>query len=140
LLPLAEALQRLGSEAAWIVHGDGLDEITTAGVTEVAELKDGKIRSFRITPEEAGLPRVSSDALKGGDADHNAAALKAVLEGRAGPYRDIALLNAAAALIVAGKADDLKAGVALAAAAVDEGKARAVLDRLVAVSNEEVKE
>lgn len=140
LLPLAEALQRLGGEAAWIVHGDGLDEITTAGVTEVAELKDGKIRSFRITPEEAGLPRVSSDALKGGDADHNAAALKAVLEGRAGPYRDIALLNAAAALIVAGKADDLKSGVALAAAAVDEGKARAVLDRLVAVSNEEVKE
>jgi anthranilate phosphoribosyltransferase len=133
--PLAHVLQDLGCEAAWVVHGDGLDEMTLTGATKVAELKNGVVRTFEITPEDAGLPRADAAALKGGDAEHNAGALRALLDGTAGAYRDITLLNAAAALIIAGKADTLKDGVALAAQSIDSGKAKAALDRLVAVSN-----
>ena len=117
------------------MHGDGLDEMTLTGATKIAELKDGVVRTFEITPEDAGLSRVDGAALKGGDAEHNAAALRALLDGTPGAYRDITLLNAAAALIIAGKADTLKEGVALAAQSIDSGKAKAALDRLIAVSN-----
>ncbi len=133
--PLAHVLNDLGCEAAWVVHGDGLDEMTLTGVTKVAELKDGKVRTFEVTPEDAGLPRADAAALKGGDAEHNARALRALLEGTQGAYRDITLLNSAAALIVAEKASTLREGVAMAAESIDSGKALATLDRLVAVSN-----
>src|ERR1700716_4232971 len=112
--PLAQVLKNLGAESIWVVHGsDGLDEITLTGPTYVAALEDGNIRTFDVAPEEAGLKRVSGDALKGGDADAHAIALQSVLDGKASAFRDVALLNAAAALIVAGKAGDLKEGVAL---------------------------
>jgi len=133
--PLAHVLKELGSETIWVVHGDGLDEMTTAGVTKVSALENGEIRSFEISPEEAGLERATADELKGGDAAHNARALRNVLEGEKNPYRDIALLNAGAALIVAGRANALGEAVELARRSIDEGKAMAALDRLVAVSN-----
>jgi anthranilate phosphoribosyltransferase len=133
--PMAQVLNNLGSESVWVVHGsDGLDEITTAGPTSVAELKGGKIRNFEITPEDAGLPRAQPGALKGGDATENAKALLDVLKGKKGAFRDVAVLNAAAALIVAGRAKDLKEGVALAAKSIDSGEAEGRLDRLIAVS------
>ncbi|MCC0003485.1 MAG: anthranilate phosphoribosyltransferase [Methylobacteriaceae bacterium] len=136
LVSMAETLRTLGSERVWLVHGsDGLDEMTTTGVTHVVELKDGNIHAFDITPEDAGLKRATLADLKGGDPSHNAAALTAVLDGAHGPYRDIAILNSAAALIVAGKAANLTEGAALAARSIDEGRARAALARLVAVSN-----
>ncbi|MFT0875284.1 anthranilate phosphoribosyltransferase [Rhodopseudomonas sp. G2_2311] len=134
--PLAQVLKNLGAEAVWVVHGsDGLDEITLSGTTAVAELKNGEITSFEISPEEAGLPRAPADALKGGDAQANAVALRAVLEGMPGPYRDVALLNAAATLVVAGKAKDLKEGVALGTQSIDSGAAEARLKKLIAVSS-----
>ena len=118
------------------MHGsDGLDEITLTGPTFVAALENGHIRSFEVTPEEAGLPRAGADALKGGDADANAIALQSVLEGRPSPFRDVALLNAAAALMVAGRAANLKAGVTLGARSLDSGAAAARLKHLIAVSN-----
>ena len=136
LEPLAHVFHNLGSEKVWLVHGsDGLDEMTTTGATWVSALEDGKVRSFEVTPEEAGLARANPADLKGGDPAHNAAALRAVLDGANSAYRDIAVFNAAAALIVAGKADGLKHGAAVAAEAIDSGRARAVLERLVAVSN-----
>jgi anthranilate phosphoribosyltransferase len=128
LEPVAEALQRLGSVSAWVVHGsDGLDELTITGPSEVAILAGGKIERRIVTPEDAGLPRATLSDIQGGDPAHNAAALTHLLDGETGAYRDIVLLNAAAALMVAGKADSLKAGVALAAAAIDGGHARALL-------------
>ncbi|WP_346294765.1 anthranilate phosphoribosyltransferase [Rhodopseudomonas sp. P1] len=134
--PLAQVLKNLGAEAVWVVHGsDGLDEITLSGTTAVAELKNGEITSFEISPEDAGLPRAPADALKGGDAQANAVALRAVLEGMPGPYRDVALLNAAATLVVAGKAKDLKEGVALGTQSIDSGAAEARLKKLIAVSS-----
>ena len=134
--PLAEVLKNLGAESIWVVHGsDGLDEITLTGPTTVAALENGSIRSFEVTPEQAGLPRADIGALKGGDADANAVALRSVLEGEPSAYRDVALLNAAAALIVAGKAKDLKEGVAIGAKTLDSGAAAARLKQLVAVSN-----
>jgi anthranilate phosphoribosyltransferase len=133
--PLAHVLKGLGTEAAWVVHGDGLDELTTAGPTRVAELRDGEVRSFEVLPEDVGLPRVAPADLKGGDAMRNAEALRAVLDGVKGPYRDIVLLNAGAAILVAGKARSLQDGIALAAAAIDGGKARAALTKLAEVSN-----
>ena len=136
LEPLAHVFLNLGSEKVWLVHGsDGLDEMTTTGASYVSALEDGKVRSFEVTPEEAGLPRANPADLKGGDPAHNAAALRAVLDGAKSAYRDIAVFNAAAALIVAGKAEGLKQGAAVAAEAIDSGRARAVLERLVAVSN-----
>jgi anthranilate phosphoribosyltransferase len=134
--PLAHVLKNLGSERAIVVHGsDGLDEITTSGPTAVASLDNGVVRAFEITPEEVGIERVDPVALRGGDAAANAAALRAVLEGKKGPLRDVAIFNAAAALVVAGKASDLKSGVALARQTVDSGEAEATLNRLIAVSN-----
>jgi anthranilate phosphoribosyltransferase len=136
--PLAEVLQNLGAESAWVVHGsDGLDEITLTGPTAVAALHDGQIRTFEITPEDAGLARADADALKGGDATANAVALRAVLDGKPGAYRDVALINAAAALIIAGEAKTLKDGVALGVKSLDSGAAAKRLERLVEVSNAE---
>jgi anthranilate phosphoribosyltransferase len=133
--PLAHVLKGLGSEAVWIVHGDGLDEMTTAGVTQVAALEDGEVRTFEISPEDVGLALVQPEELKGGDAVHNAKALRAVLEGERNAYRDIAVLNAAGALTVSGRARSLADGVMLAQASIDQGKALAALDGLVSVSN-----
>ncbi|MGB5904182.1 MAG: anthranilate phosphoribosyltransferase [Xanthobacteraceae bacterium] len=134
--PLAQVLKNLGAKSIWVVHGsDGLDEITLTGPTFVAALEGGNIRTFEVTPDDAGLPRANGDALKGGDADANAVALKGVLDGKPGAYRDVALLNAAAALIVAGRAKDLKEGVAIGAKALDSGAAAERLKQLIAVSN-----
>lgn len=135
VLPIANVLKELGSENVWVVYGDGLDEMTTAGTSNIAALQNGEITEFEITPEEVGLKRVAFDELKGGDAQHNAAALLRVLEGEAGAYRDIVLLNAGAALVIAGKAKDIKEGIALAAHSIDSGAAKAKLDKLIAVSN-----
>jgi anthranilate phosphoribosyltransferase len=135
--PLAHVLKNLGSTRVWIMHGsDGLDELTTTGSSRVAELKDGNISTFEVTPEDVGLPRASAADLKGGDPDENTAALRALLDGETGPYRDIVALNAAASLVVAGKAPTLKAGVQIAGDAIASGAAKAALDKLVAVSNE----
>lgn len=133
--PLAHVLKGLGTEAAWVVHGDGLDEMTLTGKTVVAELRDGNVRTFEVSPEDAGLAPVEASALKGGDAEHNAAALRALLDGTKGAYRDITLLNAGAGLVVAGKADSLKKGAAMAASSIDSGSAKATLGKLIAVSN-----
>jgi len=132
---MAEVLGRLGAERAWVVHGAGIDELTTVGASTVAEFKDGKVTSFEIVPEDAGLARATLDEIKGGEPAHNAALMRGVLAGERGPLRDIVLLNSAAALIVAGKAGDLRAGVALAAESLDRGAAQRVLERLVAETN-----
>lgn len=138
LEPLAEVLRNAGATRAWVVHGsDGLDEMTTTGPTSVAALEDGAIRLFEVTPEEAGLPRADAADLRGGDPEHNAAALRAVLAGACTPYRDIALLNAAGALVVAGRAASLREGVERGARALDEGRAAETLARLVAASQAE---
>ncbi|MDA8231727.1 MAG: anthranilate phosphoribosyltransferase [Magnetospirillum sp.] len=134
--PVAEVLGRLGAERAWVVHGsDGLDELTTCGPSLVAELRDATVEMFEITPEDAGLPRARPDDLKGGDAARNAGALRALLDGAPGPYRDIVLLNSAAALMVAGKTDHIRSAVAMAAQAIDSGRALGVLNRMVAITN-----
>jgi len=134
--PLAHVLKNLGSEHAWVVHGsDGLDEITTSGVTYVASLDKGDVTTFEIQPEDVGLARIKPEALRGGDAEENATALSAVLDGKHNAFRDVAVFNAAAGLIVAGRAVDLKDAVTKAAASIDSGEARRRLDRLVAVSN-----
>jgi anthranilate phosphoribosyltransferase len=136
IVPMAETLGRLGSTRAWVVHGsDGLDELTTTGASFVAELNNGTVRTFEVRPEDAGLARAEAAALKGGDAAHNAQALRGVLTGTPGAYRDIVLLNAAAALIVAGKAPDMVSGVAMAAQSIASGKANAALTALVAITN-----
>ena len=135
LEPLVEVLGRLGAARAWTVHGEGLAELTTTGPTEVAEWRDGSVRRFQITPADAGLPVADIESLRGGDAETNAEALRALLNGAAGPYRDIVLLNAAAALVVADVAGDLKAGVAIAARAIDDGKAAAALDALARITS-----
>lgn len=135
LEPMAETLRELGSERALIVHGaDGLDEITTTGPTHAAMLADGKVTVLDLTPEEVGLPRVSLDALKGGDGPANAAALQNLLSGALGAYRDIALFNAAGALIVAGAAANWTTAIEAARASIDDGRAKAALDRMVAAS------
>ncbi|WIY70751.1 anthranilate phosphoribosyltransferase [Aquidulcibacter paucihalophilus] len=140
LEPLAEVLGRLGATRAWTVHGQGLDELTTTGETEVAEWKDGTVRRFTVTPEDAGLPRASLDALRGGDAEENAAALRALLDGAKGAYRDIVLLNAAAALVVADRAADLAEGAVMAAAVIDDGRAAKALADLVEATNAVIEE
>ncbi len=134
--PLAQVLKNLGAESVWVVHGsDGLDEITLTGPTFVAALENGNIRTFEVTPDDGGLPLATAAELKGGDAEANANALRDVLEGKKNAYRNVALMNAAAALIVAGKAKDLEEGVALGTKALDTGAALDRLKRLVAVSN-----
>jgi anthranilate phosphoribosyltransferase len=136
LEPMAHVLAELGTERAWLVHGsDGIDEITTTGPTHVVELNGGQVRRFKIAPEDAGLPRAAADDLKGGDAEANAAAIRAMVGGQHGPYRDIVLLNAGAALVVAGKAVDLRTGATTAAQAIDGGRAKQALERLVAITN-----
>jgi anthranilate phosphoribosyltransferase len=133
--PMARTLGNLGCEAAWVVHGsDGLDELTTTGPSYVAELKNGKVSTFEVTPEDAGLGRAKPEDLKGGAPEFNAQALRDLFDGQAGPYRDVVLLNSAAALMVAGKASSLTEGAAMAAQAIDEGKAKSTLDKLVAVT------
>jgi len=129
--PLARVLGALGAERAWVAHGDGLDELTTTGPTQVAEWRDGSVRLFTIDPETVGLPRAKAADLAGGDPPANAAAIRALLKGATGPYRDIVLLNAAAALLVADRAETLRDGVALAAAAIDEGSALKALEQLI---------
>jgi anthranilate phosphoribosyltransferase len=134
--PLANVLKNLGSEHVWVVHGsDGLDEITTSGPTHVAALENDTVRTFEITPEEVGLQRVKPDALRGGDAKDNASALVEVLKGKIGAFREVAIFNAAAGLIVAGRAKDLKQAIALASQSVDSGEAHDRLERLIAISN-----
>ncbi|NJR13259.1 MAG: anthranilate phosphoribosyltransferase [Phyllobacteriaceae bacterium] len=135
LEPMAEALRDLGSETVWVVHGDGMDEMTTSAHTEIAALERGTIRRFAVTPEDAGLARVGKDALKGGDSAENARALRGVLQEAEGAFRDIALLNAGAALIVAGAAADLHDGVAKARQSIASGAALHALETLVEVSN-----
>lgn len=134
---IAEALGLLGAERAWVVAGaDGLDELTTTTHSFVSELKDGAVRHFKIEPEDADLPRAAPPDLKGGGPEENAAALTRLLDGECGPYRDIAILNAAAALIVGGRAQTLRDGARLAADSIDSGRARVALAKLVAISNE----
>jgi anthranilate phosphoribosyltransferase len=136
LEPLTQVLKDLGTERVWTVHGsDGLDEITTTGPTHVVALENGAIRRFTITPEEVGLARAKPEDLKGADPEHNAAQLRAVLEGAHTPYRDVAILNAAAALVVAGAATGLREGVERASKAVDSGAAKTTLERLIKISN-----
>jgi anthranilate phosphoribosyltransferase len=136
LEPMAQVLRELGSKRVWVVHGsDGLDEATTTGPTFAAELKNGGIHCFEIGPEDAGLPRASLASLSGGDPATNAAALREVLAGAKNAYRDIAVFNAAIALVIAGKAVDLRQGATLAAAAIDEGRAAGTLATLIRVSN-----
>jgi anthranilate phosphoribosyltransferase len=135
--PVAKVLLTLGAERAWVVHGfGGLDEISPAGETRVAAIEDGAVRVFTIEPQDAGLPRHVIDKIKGGDAAHNAEALRRVLGGEPSAYRDTVLLNAGAALVVAGKVETLAAGAELAAALIDAGKAAERLERLIAVSNQ----
>jgi anthranilate phosphoribosyltransferase len=135
LEPLAEVLGRLGAIRAWTVHGQGLDELTVTGETEVAEWKDGAVRRFTVTPEDAGLARHDISAIRGGDAEENAAALRALLDGATGAYRDVVLLNAAAALVVADRAADLAEGAVQAAAVIDDGRASKALAALVEATN-----
>ncbi len=137
--PLGEVLKSLGHERAWVVHGaDGMDELSATGPSVVAELKEGAVSTFEVTPEQAGLARASLAELKGGDGAHNALAMKAMLGGDTGPFRDAVLLASAAGLVVAGKAGDLQEGVAMAAEAVDGGAAQGVLEQLIAITNEKV--
>ncbi len=136
IFPMAETLQQLGTEKAWLVHGsDGTDEITICGATSVAALEDGKIRSREIHPEDAGLPVHNFRDILGGTPEENAAALSALLDGAEGAYRDAVLLNAAAALVVADKVDDLKTGVALARESIDSGKAKHAVETLARITS-----
>jgi anthranilate phosphoribosyltransferase len=136
IFPMAETLQQLGTEKAWLVHGsDGTDEITICGPTAVAALEDGKIKSREIHPEDAGLPVHHFRDILGGTPEENAAALSALLDGETGAYRDAVLLNAAAALVVADKAGDLKEGVAMARESIDSGKAKKALETLARITS-----
>ncbi len=135
LLPMAHVLKNLGSEHAWLTHGDGMDEITVTGTTKVVELKDGMVSEFEIEPADAGVAIHSVEDLKGGNAAYNAAALKGVLNGDKNAYRDMVLMNAGAGMLVGGLASDLKEGAKIAAESIDSGKAKQTLSNLVAVSN-----
>ena len=136
---MARALMLLGSKRAWVVHGaGGIDEISTIGHTKVSECRDGAVHTFFIHPTEFGLAKATSADLRGGDAVDNAAIIRTVFEGKAGPARDIVLLNAGAALLVAGRTASVREGVACAAAAIDSGAARDTLDRMVRSSQSEV--
>ncbi len=135
VIPLAEVMKRLGATHVWVVHGaDGLDELSTTGPTQVAALKDGEITTFTIDPAEAGVDRVALGDILCGPSTESAEAIGALFAGKNGPFRDIVLLNAAAAFIVAGKADTLSEGAKLAAASIDEGKAADALERLITES------
>ena len=135
--PIAQVLKGLGHQRAWVFHGaGGLDELSTIGPSRVAELKDGAVTTFEVIPADAGLATATLDDLRGGDAEHNARALRALLDGAPGAFRDIVILASAAALIVAGKAADLGEGAAQAAEAIDSGRARDTLARLIAITNQ----
>lgn len=135
---LARSLSLLGSERAWVVHGaDGLDELSTTGYTKVSEAKGGAVQTFYVHPADFGLAKASPDSLKGGNATTNAAIVTSILNGERGSQRDIVLLNAGAALFVAGEADTIKAGIATASGAIDSGAARSVLKNLIAVSTQD---
>ena len=134
---VARSLAQLGAERAWVVHGaDGLDEISTTGYTKVSECRDGAVNTFYVHPADAGLPKSTPASLRGGDASENAAIARGVLDGERGPARDIVLFNAGASLLIAGRAATVPEGIALAAEAIDSGRACAALDTLIRVSNE----
>jgi anthranilate phosphoribosyltransferase len=134
--PIAHVLRHLGSERAIVVHGsDGLDEITTAGPTHVASLENGTVHTFELTPQAVGLEAVQAMTLRGGSAEENATALHGVLKGERNPFRDVAVFNAAAALVVADRAKTFQEGIALAQRSIDSGEAEGRLERLIAVSN-----
>jgi anthranilate phosphoribosyltransferase len=133
--PLARVLGALGSERAWVVHGQGLDEITTTGATQIAEWREGAVRLFTVTPEAVGLERAALADLQGGDPEFNARAIRQLLDGAKGPYRDVVLLNAAAALLVSERVETLREGVGEAARVIDQGLAKCALERLVQASN-----
>jgi anthranilate phosphoribosyltransferase len=134
--PVAAALLANGATCAWVVHGsDGLDEITTVGSTFVTAIENNSLRSFEISPKDVGLPIANPENLAGGDPQHNAKAIISLLDGEPGAYRDIVLMNAGAALHIAGRADDLRTGVEMAAHLIDSGKTAKTLARLVEVSN-----
>ena len=136
---IARALMLLGSERAWVVHGaDGIDEISTTGYTKVSECRDGVVNTFYLHPSDVGLPKAAPEALKGGDAQQNAAIIQQVIGGTRGSARDVVLLNAAASLFIAGAATSLKDGLTKAAQAIDRGEARRTLERMVAVSASEM--
>ncbi len=135
IVPMAETLGNLGATRAWVVHGaDGLDELSTTGTNKVAELKDGMVATFEVTPEDAGLSTARLDDLLGGTAEENAAAIRALLKGQPSPFRDVVLLNAAAALVVHGDAPDLKTGAEMAGAAIDDGRAEGALSKLLEIA------
>jgi anthranilate phosphoribosyltransferase len=127
-VPVAETLKRLGSDRVWVAHGDGYDEITTTGETRITELVDGEVRTFAVSPENVGLGRYRKEDLRGADAAFNARALRGVLEGRKGAYRDTVLMNAGAGLVVAGVVNDLASGIRAAQDAIDDGRALAKLE------------
>jgi anthranilate phosphoribosyltransferase len=134
---LARALMLLGSTRAWVVHGaDGIDEISTTGYTKVSECRDGAVHTFYVHPADFGFQKAAPADLKGGDAAENAAIVRRILDGEQGPARDVVVLNAGAALFVAGRADSVAAGVELAGQALDSGAARATLDRMVSSSQQ----
>jgi anthranilate phosphoribosyltransferase len=134
--PMAQVLKNLGSESVWVAHGaDGLDEISISGPTSIAALENGTVRTFEVKPEDIGIKALPHDAVRGGDADTNAATMRSVLNGDKSAFRDVSILNAAAALIVAGKAKDLAEGAKVAAHSLDSGAAATRLEKLVAVSN-----
>jgi len=134
--PMAEVLGRLGSEQAWLVHGgDGTDELSICGPSRVAALEDGQVEEFEISPSDAGLPEHPFEAIIGGTPEENGRALAALLDGAPGAYRDAVRLNAAAALVVAGRASDLRSGADLAAESIDSGAARRAIDRLAAITS-----
>ncbi len=136
LKPMAEVMRRQGAEHVWVVYGaDGMDELSTTGSSQVVQLKNDVITEFRVHPKDAGLPTATLPQLIGGDTAHNAGAIRGLLRGEPGPFRDVVLLNAAAALVIADKADTLQEGVQLAAAAIDNGAAQNGLDRLIAVTS-----
>jgi len=132
---IARALMLLGSERAWVVHGaDGIDEMSTTGYTKISECANGEVKTFYLHPTDVGLPKSAAGSLVGGDAAANARAIVRVLEGERGPARDVVLLNAGAALFIAGKATSVEDGIQLAATAIDQQRARQTLERLIAMS------
>jgi anthranilate phosphoribosyltransferase len=137
--PMAEVLGRLGAERAWVVHGEGLDELTTTGPTTVASFDNGRVETFEVVPEDFGLPRARLEDIRGGEPQDNAAAMRNLLGGAGGPLRDVVLLNSGAALLIAGRVTTVEAGIELAAEALDSGAARGVLEDLIARTNARVR-
>lgn len=138
---MAQTLANLGAEHAWVVHGaDGLDELSTTGTSIVTEYKHGSMNRFEVSPADAGLPQATLADLRGGTPEENAQSIRELLDGKPGAYRDVVLLNAAAALIVSDKADNLKDGVAIAAETIDSGKGRKALEKLVEIAGHQEQE